>query len=361
MQHSDSKAMYLNVVNLNTNHSNNFRSKMNTYPHQNNINSGKFSYNQQNDLGTSYVNIIKMMAEELLNKKTSSLLSHLCSDYSIEYKPTNFNLMQQGHIYINYNELAPHLFCDTIIIISGLEAFFYKGEEGCKEIFKSRIDEVFRNRVYNSDQKIKFMESLVGLLKSIDSILHKKSYQSNVKIDQIAYKANKVIEENTPKTMMTSYDQKISEKLNQFAETRKASDAALSEQIQQIQVKLQEELKLIMKIREDIEYNTTLEPINQLIHLFNLLYDPLKYHMKKVGDNNYNNLIESCEDFQNHIQQSLSMLGVTIINEAQKPFDSEKHKTVRGVQPNRSSIISKVIKVGFSYKNKVLQKAEVEL
>ena len=149
--------------------------------------------------------------------------------------------------------------------------------------------------------------------------------------------------------------------MNQLAENRRANDSAISEQIQALQVSLQDELKQIMAIREGIDYNLTQEAINQFISLFTLLSETLIYHPNNENKDSYTNLVESCEDFLENIKQSLAMLGVAIINDVGKPFDPEKHKTVRGVQPTRMATISKVVKIGFAYKNKVLEKAEVEL
>lgn len=307
--------------------------------------------NQSVDLETYYIQIIGTMFYELITKKTSDLLSFLCSQNGIQIETVNYK--------INYQKCNFKRAFDLVPIVHGLNIAFSNGLEECSFLFKNKYKNyIFKDNEYN--QESGYATWITDALKTLDQNIYRtlsvptQSSNDTVKMD----KTSKTKE---PETVLRIHDPKLTDKMNQFAESRRENDSLLSEQIQKLQVSLQDELKQIMVIREGIDYNITQEAISQFLSLFALLSETLQYHPNNENKDSYRNLIDSCEDLLENIKQSLAMLGVTIINDVGKHFNPEKHKTVRGIQPTRSATISKVIKIGFEYKNKVLEKAEVDL
>lgn len=317
------------------------------------------NYNQSVDLETYYVQIIGTMFYELITKKTSDLLSLLCSVNDIRIETVNYKIKYQSYNFKRTYDLMP--------IIDGLNTAFSKSLEECSYLFITKYKkDIFQGKAFN--QGFDYVNWITDALRTLDDNIDRtlsaptQSGDDKVKRDKTSKAIeSKTKESKTPETILRIHDPKLTDKLNQFADNRRANDFAMSEQIQQLQVSLQDELKQIMAIREGIDYNISQEAISQFLSLFALLSETLQYHPKDENKDSYHNLIESCEDFLENIKQSLAMLGVTTINDVGKPFDPEKHKTVRGMQPTRSATISKVIKIGFAYKNRVLEKAEVEL
>ena len=307
------------------------------------------------DLEAYYVQIIGAMFFELITKKNSSLLSMLCAVNEINVDVVNFNTKFQRCNFKGTYDLLP--------LLVGLNAAFTRGLDECSYLYTSKYGkDIFQGKVFSKDcdnvpavtDELRTLDDNIGRCVSASS----QSVEKQKREEKMPEEPNK---SKVPDTILRIHDPKLTDKLNQFADNRMANDSAISEQLQTLQVSLQNELKQIMTIREGIDYSITQEAINQFISLFALLSETLRYHPNNKNKDSYTNLIESCEDFLENIKQSLAMLGVTIINDVGKPFDPEKHRTVRDVQPTRISTISKVVKIGFSYKNKVLEKADVEL
>lgn len=307
-----------------------------------------------------YVRIIGMMFYELITKKNSLLLSRLCDAGNLRVEVVNFSLTYQS-----FNSQVPHVenACDLYALIHGLNIAFSKNLDECSRLFATSKYAEFIFQARRFSQEFDYITPITEALRELDANIFRlcnAAFQGGEKTAQ-----KEILAE--PKSVMVSdriiraHDSKLTDKLNQLAENRKASDGAISEQVQQLQVILQNELKQIMAIREDIDYNIMREAICQFISLFSLLSETLQYHPNDDNKDSYYDLIESCKDFLENIKQSLAMLGVTIINDVGKPFDTEKHKAVRGMQPSRLAAVTKVVKIGFIYKNKVLEKAEVEL
>lgn len=323
----------------------------NGYGQRNGYGSG---YSTNADLELYYVQIIGMMFYELMTKKNSSLLSMLCSLNGICVEATNFS--------ISYRRYNSNTAWDIVPILDGLNTAFIKSLAECGFVFSKYRKDIFQNKVFK--EGFDYITSITADLKTLDENISRLlslplKVSEKIKRKELPVEPKKA---KVPDTILRIHDPKLTDKLNQFAENRRANDSALSEQIQQLQSALQDELKQIMAMREDIEYNITQEPIKQFISLFALLSETLQYHNPNdEKKDSYQNLIESCEDFLENIKQSLALLGVTMINDVGKLFDPEKHKTVRGIQPTRMATISKVVKIGFAYKNIVLEKAVVEL
>lgn len=314
--------------------------------------SDNYDYTLRNELEPYYIQIINTMFYELITKRSSDLLSELCSCNKIETDVQNYRINNLRCPTVGNFDLIP--------ILYGINIAFTKSLEECKNVFNVYVKQIFCKATFSSkSENMKIADGLKELDKNIGRIssIPDKNSGSSLREGRL----NKMKEAKSPEIILRIHDPKLTEKLNQLAENRKANDSALSEQIQQLQMSLQDELKQIMSIREGIDYNITQEAINQFIFLFSLISETLQYHPNEEKKDSYYNLIESCEDFLENIKQSLAMLGVAMINEVGEIYDPERHKMAFGQQPIRQGIISKVIKIGFAYKDKVLEKAEVEV
>ena len=121
---------------------------------------------------------------------------------------------------------------------------------------------------------------------------------------------------------------------------------------------MQNSLKQIADIRDDLDFRTMKEPINQLIQLYEKLNDTLKRHPQENG---YDKLIKRCNSFLKYLIQSLEMLGVEIINNTGEIFNPDKNKTSNDENFSPNSIVTKINKAGFIYKGQIIAKAEVEI
>lgn len=310
-----------------------------------------------NDIGgflwMQYMTIIQIMFYELITNKESSLLSCLCSVNKINVTTDNYT--------IKHNNNHRWTGCDLYPLIVGLNTAITKNLDECYRIYSKEKygEQIFQNKPFNRGWNYANMiaEELQKLDYNIGQILSSATQNG----DKQKEKTTELKKVEARDTISRIPNPEVTDKLNKFAENRKANDLALSEQIEQLQLSLQNELQQIIAIREGIDYNITQEAISQFVFLFSLLNDTLQYHSGSNRKDGYSNLIESCEDLLENIMQSLTMLGVEMINDVGKPFDPGRHKAVSGMQPKRLSSVTKVVKIGFIYKNKVLEKAEVEI
>ncbi len=153
----------------------------------------------------------------------------------------------------------------------------------------------------------------------------------------------------------------FSERLKVFASNRQKVDEDILQEIQHLRNDLQSELQEIAKIREGLEFETLQESISQVLAIHGLLWDILESHPMKDVNSGYYNLIDCCDDLRKNIVEALAMLGVTYINDAGIPYVPSMHRTQPGVLPTRNAMITKVLRPGFSYRSKTLEKAVVEL
>jgi len=281
--------------------------------------------NAQNvDFESHYIQIITAIFYELIMKQSSSLLSMLCSRNDVSVETANFSIENQR--YENNKTVW-----DIIPILDGINTAFAENLDECSFLFSKYQKSIFQKKSFKKGYD--YASAITFHLKFLD--------------DQMAH--------------FRIHDTKLTDKLKKYAEERRANDLVLSKRMQQLQVSLQDGLEQIKETCDDIENNITEEPINQFISLFTLVSETLQFHPNDKNKDAYHNLVESCEDFLENIKQALAMLGVTIIDDVNKQFEPQKHKTVRGTQPVRGATISRVVKIGFIYKDKVLEKAEVEL
>ncbi|MDO5132837.1 MAG: nucleotide exchange factor GrpE, partial [Eubacteriales bacterium] len=153
----------------------------------------------------------------------------------------------------------------------------------------------------------------------------------------------------------------LREKLCGFASERAAADENILDGILDLQRKMQDGLKQIREIREGVEYSFVQEAVQQLIALYCQVDDILQYHPDSGNPGGYEDLIESCGIFGENILQSIAMLGASQICDVNVRYDPQLHRTPPGVRPSRGSRITKVARPGFVYKDKVLEKARVEI
>lgn len=316
-------------------------------------------YNQYNKyavLESYYVEIIEAMFYELVTKRCSDLLSELCSKNGVRIELNNFRI---NFLKVNGNKEGGY---DILPFLEGLDAAFSKNINECPGLYNKHQNDVFHNKrfIENYDHVKWIKEQLNQLDKKMGNLLSGQSLKGNHKEKQMEKKETSR-KAKTSEKILRRHDPKMTEELNKLAKKRRENDNVISGQIQQLQISLQEELKQIMSIREGIDYNNSQEAIEQFLLLYSLISETLQYHPNEKNKDSYLNLVESCEDFLENIKQSLAMLGVDIINDVGQVFDPEKHRTVKGIQPIRGARISKVINIGFIYKNKVLEKAEVEI
>ena len=156
--------------------------------------------------------------------------------------------------------------------------------------------------------------------------------------------------------------------LDDIAQNRKADDEKIVDEIKKVQQTMQDELnavqqslKKISEIREEIDYRSLKEPIYQLIELYRKIDDNVKRHPMEDTAKGYSSLMKRCESFLKYVNQSLKMLGVELINETDITFNPDKNKLADDEQAPLDSTVTKIIKVGFIYKGQVLEKAEVEI
>ncbi|MBO1306308.1 nucleotide exchange factor GrpE [Enterococcus sp. 669A] len=299
-----------------------------------------------------YLHIINTAIYELVVKRNCSLLSYLCALNNIQVDVVNFDIEYTKQVSC-YNAY------DLLPVVSGLNNALSKDLKECLRRYKNEYEEnMFQGKDFSSKydyasqikKMLKFLDENIGEVLSRNKEVQGSENSEELKMDTGVETIDKV------------YDPKLAEWLNQFAENRQAGDAKLSEEVKRVQLVVQDELNQIMLLREDIEFNILQEPINQLISLFSLFSDSIEYHSNNERtDSSYTNLIESGVDFLENILQSLAMMGVTIINDAQKPFNPARHKSISATQPTRSSTVTKVVKIGFEYKGKVFEKAKVEI
>lgn len=312
--------------------------------------SRKNSSHISTDMEAFYVQIISTMFYEIVTRKNTELLSYLCAVNHVCADTTHFSLFHKQCPYKSTYDLLG--------LIHGLNIAFSENLDECRRLYTAQYkNDMFQDKVFAQgfDYTARISEELVTLDRHLERLLSSAAPQN----------ADVLKPKNTPEEknaiVLDRHDPKLTDKFNQYAEERRANDSALLDQIQQLQVSLQGELKQIMSIREGIDYNTIQEAINQFISLHTLISETLPYHPNTESEDGYQDLIDSCEDFLANIEQSLSMLGVSIINDAGQIFTPERHKAVQGSQIVRGSVIAKVKKIGFIYKDKVLERAEVEL
>ena len=282
----------------------------------------------ENDrLKSWYLQLVTTTFYELTAKKTSPLISALCQSNDINFAPKNFQILPTQ---IPFEGLSS---ADLFIIVHGLNAAFAENLDSSLNFFMKNKDTVFRG--------VSLSEQGLQLLMKILKVLDKSLGKINGK-----YK-----------------------NLLSLSEERNKEDKKIIDTIKKVQLALQEEvlhaqntLKNISDIRDDIDFRSMREPINQLIQLYDSLDDILQTHPQENIQSGYENLLDDCLSFKDYIEQSLEMLGAEIIDEINIPYEPGKHIIKNGRSPSsRQVTVSKILRIGLIYKGQVLRKADIEI
>ena len=324
-----------------------------------------------NTLKNYYLQLVMMTFYELTAKKTSPLMSLFCQTNCANFVPKNFKIAPQQTFNLHTN-------FDMYMIIDGLNYAFSVNLDSSLNIFEPYKKIIFRGC---SLQESYFKELIKNLLK-LDNNLGKlfpaeKIIEKRVEVpvEKIVEKRVEVPVEKIVEKRVEVPVEKIVEKivevsaayepdknfLQDLIRTRYADDKKILGEIKQVQLALQDELKIISEVRDGIDYKTLAEPINQLLQLFDKVHETLQAHPKTDTQKGYENLIKRCKNFLRFIEQSLGMLGAELINEINIPVDFAKHEVTNTDRPSDSASVSKILHVGLIYKGQVLRKAEVEV
>ena len=244
----------------------------------------------QESVKKSYLQILTTVFHELITKRNSSLISVMCMKNRIDFNGENFNTDIDKPRALTCFESSG----DMYYILYGLNTLFSKDLNACEHIFETIKKSVFNNT------KFDFRE-LKGHLKKIDSDLENFSTK----------------EISAPKIQDDS-EETLTQSLGNIAQKLKADDEKIIGELTKIQTTMQNSLKQISEIRDNVEFRNMQEPVNQLIQLYRKLDETLKYPPQEDG---YKELIKLCKDFLQYITQSLEMLGVEI---AENPDDNKK-------------------------------------
>ncbi|MDO4571115.1 MAG: nucleotide exchange factor GrpE [Planctomycetia bacterium] len=322
-----------------------------------------------NVLRNQYVEIISVMFFELATARRSRLLSTMISCCNEKFNAKNF-IIDHMQFTIDHTQKAgvQKLYSYTALFLQGLVAACTEGLAGSVEVYdKYSVGGIAA--LLNQDRLT--IEWLFDRLQQLDNCLGRILSPTISTFANAAGEEEKETVSKTkkePEKKFLYHDPKLTSKLNELAEKREDSDSCWERKVEQLQRELQSiveltqcELRTIGEIRDGIEYTFMDEARRQLISIFTLISETLEYHPREETQEGYRSLLESCEVFMEYTKQSLSMLGVSIINDLGKAFDPNRHKLVRGALPSRHSQVTKVLKIGFSYKGRVLEKSEVEI
>lgn len=284
----------------------------------------------------NYLQIVSTVFYELLTQKNSPLLSEMCSMNGITFAAQNFQLEKLSVSRLSYANNSFDMYC----IVSGLNEAFSKNLDACAKVYESMQNYMF----VGASLPVESFQHFMTLLQNLDKHLEKFSAQEKKFLSQAV---------NEEKILL--------QKLDFIARTRKGDDEKIIAEIIDLQATLQNSLQQILEIRDDIDFRTLKEPVNQLIFLYNKIDDNLKRHPQEDAAKGYAALIKRCQSFLKYIIQSLEMLGVEIIDETGKTFDPDLNKVIDNENISLDSVVTKVHKIGFIYKGKVLEKSLVEV
>lgn len=290
-----------------------------------------------------YLQIVTTIFFELTTAKNSPLISKFCASNGINFVGKNFKIDSVSEKFIFSTSYDMHC------IIFGLHLAISENLETAAQFFEQCKEKIFRGTFLTSEDFLK----LADCLKIIDSQLGK------------FFSAPETI----PPQKISDEEEKIFlQSLNNISENRKNNDEKIIDEIKKIQLSMQAEaetiqksLKQISDLRDEIDFRGMDEPIRQMIQLYYKLSENLKRHPQADEKKGYDALIKRCNSFLKYITQSLAMLGVEIINDTGKIFDPDKNKISDDAENPLDATVTKILKAGFIYKGKVLEKAEVEI
>lgn len=308
----------------------------------------------------NYVQIIKYVANELIIKKRSKLLSHLCSLCDVKAESLNLTMFSIDSDSIGQQQIS-WAWCLHAIVL------------GVKEILQDRFDNI--EKIYSDNYGFyMFASSSPNISKSLTNEALKNEYlvikeitgglkDIDISISNI-FGIHQVQKKAAPVVAVINGD-KLVDKLNERAEKQCRDDSDLSGKLAEIQISLQEVQKLsgsIMELRDSVEYNASRKAVDELFGLYEELEEMIAHNRPENNDNCQScTLIEDCNELLASIEYALSSFGVKTLGKTKEAFDARIHEAVGDTKPSRSALVKSVIKVGFIYKNNVLRKSQVEL
>ncbi len=312
-----------------------------------------------------YMQILTTIFYELLTDKTSPLLSRFCADNGIRNLDVkNFKILYTPPSYDKLPSAA-----DMYLTLYGLKILFTENLDACSKTYDRQN---FQNNIFRGQSLGEtYAQSVFNFFYEIDDGI--KKFQQSEKIVEVPVEkiiekpVEKIIEvPAAPQIVSDAESADLLKALDEIAKNRKSDDEKIVDEIKNVQQTLQGEfsaiqqsLKQISEIRDDIDFRGMKEPIYQLIQLYHKLDDNLKRHPMADKDKGYAALIKRCESFLKYVAQSLKMLGVELINETGKTFDPDKNKVADDSPVSLDSTVTKIVKSGFVYKGQILEKAEV--
>lgn len=306
-----------------------------------------------------YVQIIKYVANELLIKKHSKLISHLCSLCGVKAEGLDLTRFSIDSDSIEQYQIS-WAWCLRAIVW------------GVREILQDRFDNI--EKIYSDNYGFyMFASSLPSISKSLDIALKNEPLMANDITDGLKgidicisniFGIPQVQKKAAPVVAIINGD-KLADKLNERAEKQCRDDSDLSGKLAEIQISLQEVQKLsgsIMELRDSVEYNASRKAVDELFGLYEELEEVIVHNIPENNNNCQScTLIEDCEELLSSIEYALSSFGVKTLGKTHEAFDARIHEAVGDTKPSRSALVKSVIKVGFIYKNNVIRKSQVEL
>lgn len=359
-----------------------------------------------------YIRIIQAMFFELVTQGNSPLLSHLCSQngigaemhyLKIEAKPMKtgtggcfdikplldgLNIAFTGKLDRCSDLYFSHYCRDTFQNLVFSKTFDYKKwicnalndlDRNMELLFKKKISHGEKANEKTTVGKPE-IEEPAAKKKEPQTLQDKRPEEKKPEVEEPAEEEKEtLLQENTENVMQKEIEPEPGKeetngsmnnlkegkgcfrRLNCIAEERRRNDLAAAEQTLELQKNLQEELRQILSLREGIEFSFLQESVSQMIYLYSLAYDILQLHPDTQSKDGYMNLIEDVRELRESIAQCLAMLGVSMIADTGVIYDPFRHTVGAGGAPKRDSVVLNVIREGFEYKNKVLEKAVVEI
>ncbi|MBO6046236.1 MAG: nucleotide exchange factor GrpE [Erysipelotrichaceae bacterium] len=139
----------------------------------------------------------------------------------------------------------------------------------------------------------------------------------------------------------------------------------LDDDILKIQSSATEVVNQVINFKQELTNNYILQFASSLIDLYDMIADSYDYHHKNIemtDDQNYRNAIFNYETFLEEIIDKLSYLGVTtIISEPGDSLNGSYHQVVNTQSFSSRAIVSKSVRAGFMYKDRMLRKERIEV
>lgn len=140
--------------------------------------------------------------------------------------------------------------------------------------------------------------------------------------------------------------------------------AEMNRQLLEMQPMVGGLLNKMMSFSNDVTENYILRFAKMQIELFNLIADNYEYHkqaLENSSDQDYANAVSNYMEFLDMIADNLSLFGIEEIkSDCGTGFDGSIHEVVGNMDFSpRSSMVAKSVRMGFRYKDVVIQKEKI--